>query len=267
MQLWQYLYALLTEPDKYRDLIEWTQNVDKREFRLNEPEAIAVWWGEHKAKKNMSYDKLSRSLRYYYDKGLIRKISGERYVYRFCVDPEVMYEHIGIRKSTRPKLRQMSAQVEQAKYKNRTLSLPLHSSFPHIVPPPCSFNHCVPPPPSLPPVPPAPYFINNGRSYYAHREFDFSVSPLPLNPFMSSAHCNSPPLNPPPPPPYSPQPPYYCPTANDSAAQFSPQHSLSASCSPIPDFFSSEPDFFHLSTEDTCFDFKAVTPHPSYWTN
>ena len=43
----------------------------------------------------MTYDKFSRSLRYYYDKGILKKIPGERFVYRFLIDPEVMYEHIG----------------------------------------------------------------------------------------------------------------------------------------------------------------------------
>ncbi len=38
----------------------------------------------------MNYDKLSRSLRYYYEKGIIRKVSGERYVYRFAYEPEVL---------------------------------------------------------------------------------------------------------------------------------------------------------------------------------
>ena len=107
MQLWQFLYALLNDPEKkYGKLIEWTANSLSREFRLLEPEAIAIWWGEHKNKKNMSYDKLSRSLRYYYDKGIIRKISGERYVYQFCISPELMYKHIG-NSDSRPKLKPM----------------------------------------------------------------------------------------------------------------------------------------------------------------
>ena len=112
MQLWQFLYALLSDP-QYKDLIEWTSNVKEREFRLHEPEAIAVWWGDHKNKRNMSYDKLSRSLRYYYDKGIIRKINGQRYVYRFCVAPEVMYRHIG-NSDCRPKLKPMSLAAQNA---------------------------------------------------------------------------------------------------------------------------------------------------------
>ncbi len=60
-----------------------------------EPESIAVWWGTIKSKPTMTYDKFSRSLRYYYHKGILKKIQGERYMYRFLVDPEDMYRHIG----------------------------------------------------------------------------------------------------------------------------------------------------------------------------
>ncbi|GBO03053.1 ETS translocation variant 1 [Araneus ventricosus] len=38
----------------------------------------------------MNYDKLSRSLRYYYEKGIMQKVAGERYVYRFVSDPETL---------------------------------------------------------------------------------------------------------------------------------------------------------------------------------
>ena len=161
MQLWQFLYALLNDPDKkYRKLIEWTANSLSREFRLLEPEAIAIWWGEHKNKKNMSYDKLSRSLRYYYDKGIIRKISGERYVYQFCINPELMYKHIGNSES-RPKLKPMpsSAYHATSEYQNEhgfaaaallnkdpcfvaqgPMSLGLHGHFRSAYPPPPSYS-------------------------------------------------------------------------------------------------------------------------------
>jgi len=39
----------------------------------------------------MNYDKLSRSLRYYYEKGIMQKVAGERYVYRFACDPEALF--------------------------------------------------------------------------------------------------------------------------------------------------------------------------------
>ena len=42
----------------------------------------------------MNYDKLSRSLRYYYEKGIMQKVAGERYVYRFICDPQTLYSFI-----------------------------------------------------------------------------------------------------------------------------------------------------------------------------
>uniref|UniRef100_A0A0E9UUR1 ETS domain-containing protein n=1 Tax=Anguilla anguilla TaxID=7936 RepID=A0A0E9UUR1_ANGAN len=39
------------------------------EFKLIEPEEVARLWGMQKNRPAMNYDKLSRSLRYYYEKG------------------------------------------------------------------------------------------------------------------------------------------------------------------------------------------------------
>jgi len=102
------------------ELIEWTWNKREKEFRLLEPEAIAVWWGYHKNKVNMNYEKFSRSLRYYYDKGILRKIPGERYVYCFCIDPEQMYKHIGI-SDCRPQIKPMPDDAKRAlsKFQNK----------------------------------------------------------------------------------------------------------------------------------------------------
>jgi hypothetical protein len=110
IHLWQFLYAMLIEP-KYSNLIEWTANKKDFEFRLLEPEAIAMWWGHHKNKKSMSYDKLSRSIRYYYDKCIIRKMSGEKYVYQFCIDPELMYLALGTSEN-KPQLKPLPRQAK-----------------------------------------------------------------------------------------------------------------------------------------------------------
>ena len=136
--MWQFLYSLLTSTDsKHREIIEWTANVHEREFRMLEPESIAVWWGHHKNKPNMSYDKFSRSLRYYYDKGILKKIPGERYVYRFLIDPEHMYRHIGT-SDCRPKLKPMpqAAKVAMSKHQQdssidfKTSSMPIITQDP-----------------------------------------------------------------------------------------------------------------------------------------
>lgn len=47
---------------------------------------VARRWGRRKNKPKMNYEKLSRGLRYYYDKNIIHKTSGKRYVYRFVCD-------------------------------------------------------------------------------------------------------------------------------------------------------------------------------------
>ncbi|XP_063219142.1 ETS translocation variant 3-like [Bacillus rossius redtenbacheri] len=38
----------------------------------------------------MNYDKLSRALRYYYDKNIIKKVLGQKFVYRFVSFPEIV---------------------------------------------------------------------------------------------------------------------------------------------------------------------------------
>lgn len=43
------------------------------EFKLIEPEEVARRWGVQKNRPAMNYDKLSRSLRYYYEKGIMQK--------------------------------------------------------------------------------------------------------------------------------------------------------------------------------------------------
>jgi hypothetical protein len=102
--------------------------MNEKEFRMIEPESIAIWWGHHKNKPGMTYDKFSRSLRYYYDKGILKKIPGERFVYRFLIDPEVIYEHIGT-SDCRPKIKPMpkAAKAAMTKFhKNRGLDFKTH---------------------------------------------------------------------------------------------------------------------------------------------
>ena len=50
---------------------------------LTHVDEVARRWGERKSKPNMNYDKLSRALRYYYDKNIMTKVHGKRYAYKF----------------------------------------------------------------------------------------------------------------------------------------------------------------------------------------
>jgi len=55
-------------------MICWT-NREAGEFKLKNQEEVARRWGTLKHRPGMNYDKLSRALRYYYQKGIIKKVS------------------------------------------------------------------------------------------------------------------------------------------------------------------------------------------------
>lgn len=77
--LWQFLLELLLS-NQYKHIITWTNS--EGEFKLLNAEEVARLWGLRKNKTNMNYDKLSRALRYYYDKNIIKKVLGQKFVYR-----------------------------------------------------------------------------------------------------------------------------------------------------------------------------------------
>ncbi|XP_061745803.1 ETS domain-containing protein Elk-1 isoform X1 [Nerophis ophidion] len=83
--LWQFLLHLLDD-QRQRHLISWTG--EDGEFKLLDAEEVARLWGLRKNKHNMNYDKLSRALRYYYDKNIIKKVSGQKFVYKFVSQPD-----------------------------------------------------------------------------------------------------------------------------------------------------------------------------------
>ncbi|KAK7114091.1 hypothetical protein V1264_000212 [Littorina saxatilis] len=80
IQLWQFLLELLSD-SRNAGCITWEGT--NGEFKLVDPDEVARRWGERKSKPNMNYDKLSRALRYYYDKNIMTKVHGKRYAYRF----------------------------------------------------------------------------------------------------------------------------------------------------------------------------------------
>nr|XP_044615400.1 ETS translocation variant 2 [Equus asinus]XP_044615401.1 ETS translocation variant 2 [Equus asinus] len=80
IQLWQFLLELLQDAAR-SSCIRWTGN--SREFQLCDPKEVARLWGERKRKPGMNYEKLSRGLRYYYRRDIVRKSGGRKYTYRF----------------------------------------------------------------------------------------------------------------------------------------------------------------------------------------
>uniref|UniRef100_A0A1A7YHG0 ELK4, ETS-domain protein n=1 Tax=Iconisemion striatum TaxID=60296 RepID=A0A1A7YHG0_9TELE len=92
--LWQFLLQLLLDSSN-EHLICWTN--EEGEFKLLQAEEVARLWGARKNKPNMNYDKLSRALRYYYDKDIIKKVNGQKFVYRFVSYPDILKGDVGTR--------------------------------------------------------------------------------------------------------------------------------------------------------------------------
>ncbi|NXM82030.1 SPDEF factor, partial [Oenanthe oenanthe] len=83
IHLWQFLKELLLKPHNYGRFIRWL-NKDKGIFKIEDSAQVARLWGIRKNRPAMNYDKLSRSIRQYYKKGIIRKPDiSQRLVYQF----------------------------------------------------------------------------------------------------------------------------------------------------------------------------------------
>ena len=83
IQLWQFLLELLCNKS-CQSIISWTGT--GWEFRMIDPDEVATRWGLRKNKPKMNYEKMSRGLRYYYDKNILVKTAGKRYIYKFVCD-------------------------------------------------------------------------------------------------------------------------------------------------------------------------------------
>uniref|UniRef100_A0A671LTG6 Si:ch211-265g22.4 n=1 Tax=Sinocyclocheilus anshuiensis TaxID=1608454 RepID=A0A671LTG6_9TELE len=79
VQLWHFLLDLLGRGEG--GAITWGS--EWGEFVIRDPERLAKLWGERKGKPHMNYDKLSRALRYYYNKQILHKTKGKRFTYKF----------------------------------------------------------------------------------------------------------------------------------------------------------------------------------------
>ncbi|XP_053281518.1 SAM pointed domain-containing Ets transcription factor [Pleuronectes platessa] len=83
IHLWQFLHELLLKPHSYSRCIRWI-NKEKGIFKIEDSAHVARLWGIRKNRPAMNYDKLSRSIRQYYKKGIIRKPDvSRRLVYQF----------------------------------------------------------------------------------------------------------------------------------------------------------------------------------------
>ncbi|KAG7472558.1 hypothetical protein MATL_G00110030 [Megalops atlanticus] len=80
--LWEFIRDILIHPEQYGGLMKWE---DRRAgvFKFLKSEAVAQLWGQRKRNSSMTYEKLSRAMRYYYKREILERVDGRRLVYKF----------------------------------------------------------------------------------------------------------------------------------------------------------------------------------------
>lgn len=80
--LWEFIRDILLHPERNPGLIKW-EDRSEGVFRFLKSEAVAQLWGKKKNNSSMTYEKLSRAMRYYYKREILERVDGRRLVYKF----------------------------------------------------------------------------------------------------------------------------------------------------------------------------------------
>ncbi|PWA24725.1 hypothetical protein CCH79_00010019 [Gambusia affinis] len=80
--LWEFIRDILLNPERNPGLIKWEDRTEGV-FRFLKSEAVAQLWGKKKNNSSMTYEKLSRAMRYYYKREILDRVDGRRLVYKF----------------------------------------------------------------------------------------------------------------------------------------------------------------------------------------
>ncbi|XP_069827533.1 ETS-related transcription factor Elf-3 isoform X2 [Dendropsophus ebraccatus] len=80
--LWEFIRDILLHPDLNEGLLKW-EDRSEGVFKFLRSEAVAQLWGQKKKNASMTYEKLSRAMRYYYKREILERVDGRRLVYKF----------------------------------------------------------------------------------------------------------------------------------------------------------------------------------------
>lgn len=81
-KLWEFIRDLLLNPTTNPSLIRWERREDGI-FKFVQSDKVAKMWGDRKQNPRMTYEKLSRAMRYYYKSQVLLPVFGRRLVYKF----------------------------------------------------------------------------------------------------------------------------------------------------------------------------------------
>ncbi|XP_063914616.1 ETS homologous factor-like isoform X2 [Zophobas morio] len=81
-KLWEFLLHLLRDNKTCPQLIKW-ENFEEGTFKFVQSNKVARLWGNRKKNENMTYEKFSRAMRYYYKSKVLLPVPGKRLVYKF----------------------------------------------------------------------------------------------------------------------------------------------------------------------------------------
>ncbi|XP_076345339.1 ETS homologous factor-like isoform X2 [Tachypleus tridentatus] len=81
-KLWEFIRDLLLNPAYNPSYIRWERQ-EEGIFKFVQSDKVAKLWGERKQNTSMTYEKLSRAMRYYYKSQVLLPVFGRRLVYKF----------------------------------------------------------------------------------------------------------------------------------------------------------------------------------------